>query len=119
MVESQALFLPVPTGFYARASLPGKLFEYMGSGKPIIAVAPQDSEVTRVLVDVGGACVLSPGDIDGIAKLLAALCDGHPMASFAPRKPEQLEAYTRAATTRQLAGVFDEVFARKKRGAVA
>ncbi len=39
-------------------SLPGKLFEYLASGKPIIALSPENGEVARLIAETGaGWCV--------------------------------------------------------------
>ncbi len=39
-------------------SLPGKLFEYLASGKPIIALSPENGEVARLIAEAGaGWCV--------------------------------------------------------------
>lgn len=39
-------------------SLPGKLFEYLASGKPIIALSPKNGEVARLIAETGaGWCV--------------------------------------------------------------
>lgn len=105
MRGADMLFLPVPEGFYATASLPGKLFEYLGSGRPILAAVPPASEVARVVEDVGGSLRIDPGDDTRLAQVLAELCEGR--SQFAPLRPERLERYTRAATTRMLAQVFD------------
>ncbi|MBC7378234.1 MAG: hypothetical protein H7346_12500, partial [Burkholderiaceae bacterium] len=108
MNAADALYLPVPLGYYAKASLPGKLFEYLGSGRPILAVVPADSEVARVAGDVEGTLRIEPGDVPALAGAIESLCSGAEAGLFAPRRPEQLAAYTRAATTRALAGVFDQ-----------
>jgi glycosyltransferase involved in cell wall biosynthesis len=107
MHEADLLYLSVPTGFYASASLPGKLFEYMGSANPILAVVPQGSEVARVLADVGGALRVDPGDGPGMVHVLRRLAAGEAAAMCAPRKRERLQRYTRAATTASLAGVLE------------
>lgn len=39
-------------------SLPGKLFEYLASGRPIIALSPENGEVARLIAETGaGWCV--------------------------------------------------------------
>lgn len=106
---SDAVFLPVSEGFYARASLPGKLFEYIGSQRPIIAAAPIDSEVARVLNDVGGAWRLERDDEEGMLALLEELCTSNARLDLTHRRPDRLAQYTRAATARQLAVVLDEI----------
>ena len=112
MQRADALYLPVPLGYYAKASLPGKLFEYLGSGRPILAVVPPDSDVAGVVQAVGGALRLDPGDIAGLADALASLCQGSAAGLFSARRPEQLKRYTRAETTRELAAVFEQARAR-------
>ncbi|MDR7334170.1 glycosyltransferase [Roseateles asaccharophilus] len=108
MMDADLVFLPVPNGFYARASLPGKLFEYLGSGRPILAAAPADSEVARVIEDVGGGRQIGPGDVEAAAAVLADLCAGRALSGFTAQRPERLAAYTRAATARQLGGILDK-----------
>jgi glycosyltransferase involved in cell wall biosynthesis len=107
MHEADLLYLSVPTGFYASASLPGKLFEYMGSANPILAVVPQGSEVARVLADVGGALRVDPGDETAMLQVVRRLAAGEAAAMCAPRKRDRLQRYTRSATTASLAGVLE------------
>ena len=107
MSEADLLYLTVPSGFYAGACLPGKLFEYMGSATPILAEVPADSEVARVLGEVGGAVRVDPGDIEAIARVVASLVAGSAGELLSERNIEQLQRYTRASTAAQLAGVFN------------
>jgi hypothetical protein len=116
MHEADALYLPVPLGYYATASLPGKLFEYLGSGRPIMAMVPSDSEVARVTQEVGGSLRIDPGDVAALVQVLTLLCEGRAQEAFSPRRPECLARYTRAATTRALAAVFDQALHGQARG---
>lgn len=109
MNDADLLYLSVPVGFYANASLPGKLFEYMGSASPILAVVPAESEVARVLDDVGGAVRVDPGDVDAIMAVLTSLFAGTGPALFSPRDSKRLERYTRVSTAGRLAEVLDGV----------
>jgi glycosyltransferase involved in cell wall biosynthesis len=109
MCGADALYLPVSNGVYEYASIPGKLFEYLGSGRPILASAQNDSEVARVLDEVGGACRLLPGDVPSLAEALSRL--GQPQAVFATRQPQALARYTRAALTGKLAAALNDITA--------
>jgi glycosyltransferase involved in cell wall biosynthesis len=51
-------------------SLPGKLFEYLATGKPILAIAPRGSEVERILRETGGGWCAEPDDRAGIQAML-------------------------------------------------
>jgi glycosyltransferase involved in cell wall biosynthesis len=51
-------------------SLPGKLFEYLATGKPILAITPRGSEVERILTETGGGWCAEPDDRVGIQAML-------------------------------------------------
>ena len=52
-------------------SLPGKLFEYLATGKPILAITPPGSEVDRILKRTNGGWCAAPGDRSGIQALIS------------------------------------------------
>jgi glycosyltransferase involved in cell wall biosynthesis len=51
-------------------SVPGKVFEYMAAGKPILAVAAPGSEVDQILKETGAGLTAPPGDEDAIKAML-------------------------------------------------
>lgn len=112
MVNADALYLPVSGGLYDRASLPGKLFEYIGSGTPIIASSVPDSEVNRALSHVGGAAIVSPGDIDTLARTIAGLCSDSSGSGFTPRNSTAASHYDRNNQCAALAALFNRVVSR-------
>lgn len=109
MMGASALYLPVSHGFYEHASIPGKLFEYLGSGRQILASAQPVSEVARVLEGVGGARLVAPGDIAALAQAIEQMCEGQEDGAFSPRVPAELVNYTRASLTAKLARALDTV----------
>jgi glycosyltransferase involved in cell wall biosynthesis len=109
MLGATALYLPVSGGLYEYASIPGKLFEYLGSGRPILASAQSGSEVAGVLDQVGGTLRLDPGDSVGLASAIEKLCDGSEAALFSTRSPVQLATFTRGNLTKQLSLVLDDI----------
>jgi len=112
MTESDMVFLPVSNGFFAMASLPGKLFEYVGSGRPILAATLPGSEVARIIEDTGGGRQILPDDVEGAANVLADLCAGRALTGFSARRPERVTAYTRTATAKQMAEILDKAVTR-------
>jgi hypothetical protein len=107
MKTADMLYLPVSDGYYADASLPGKLFEYLGSTTPLVAAVPAGSEVARVLADVGGSARVEPGDDAALARVLERLCQGDAASLLSERRPERLERYTRRSITGSLAEVLN------------
>lgn len=109
MMTASVLYLPVSSGLYEKASLPGKLFEYLGSGRPIIASSLADSEVTAALGAVGGNLVIAPDDIEGLARTIEKLCAPGESTVFSERLPGATARYERSHLTAELAKVFDHV----------
>ena len=52
------------------ASLTGKLFEYLATGRPILAIAPRDGEIARILRETGGGWCVDPEDRAGLAEMI-------------------------------------------------
>lgn len=117
MSGASVLYLPVSKGVYEHASMPGKLFEYLGSGRPILASAQAVSEVAKTLTQVGGARRADPGDVEGLADILATLCASGPGAIFSERIPGELAMYTRARLTGKLAQALDAIVQHPRSGA--
>jgi glycosyltransferase involved in cell wall biosynthesis len=57
-------------------SLPGKLFEYLATGKRILALSPKGGEVDRILQETGAGWCVDPGDAAGIQAMIRMALDG-------------------------------------------
>lgn len=90
--------------------VPGKVYEYIGSRRPVLAVAPELSAIADLIHETGGGYVAHQSNVGGIAsaflKLYTAHRDGtsvlHPN-TFA------IERYERRNVTGELAALLDEV----------
>jgi glycosyltransferase involved in cell wall biosynthesis len=101
MVAADALFLPmhsIPHGKRARI-VPGKTYEYLASGRPILAAVPPGD--TRDLIETTqSGVVANPSDVPGIARAIETLANGAP----APRRISSgIETFERRELTRRLA----------------
>lgn len=87
-------------------AIPGKAYEALALGKPILALVGGDSELRRLLESLGQdrGCA-DAEDADDIAAALTRLLADPP----APVDPERLERYDRARTTAGLATLLDAV----------
>jgi glycosyltransferase involved in cell wall biosynthesis len=102
---ADALFLSIAGGAFQQLALPGKLFEYIASARPVIAMTNPDSEAARLLEDVGGGLVIRPGDLDRLTSTLIVACAGR--LQVPPRNPKALTKYERRNLTEQLAMVLN------------
>jgi glycosyltransferase involved in cell wall biosynthesis len=104
MRAADLLFLPMqglPPG--RRASIvPGKTYEYLASGRPILAAVPAGS--ARDFVLAAGGSAVAPDDVAGLAGHLQRLCT----AGRAPdrRAGPEVTRFERAALAAQFAEVL-------------
>ncbi len=108
MRSADALLLVANTTPGAEATVPGKLFEYLAVGRPVLAVAPPASSTADVLAQTGGGWLAPAGDADAIAGVLR---DAYRQRS-APVCISNLERFDRRALTGSLARIFEEVSSR-------
>lgn len=57
----------------AGVSVPSRMYNIMAAGKPIIAIADEESELARVVSEERIGWVIPPGDVDGLVALLDRL----------------------------------------------
>jgi glycosyltransferase involved in cell wall biosynthesis len=105
------LFLPMqnlPAG--TRAGLvPGKTYEYLASGRPILAPVPE-GDARDLLEASGNAWICDPDDVGEMTRLLQQLVSGsHGRAGARDERADVLAGYERRSLTRDLAAVFDRV----------
>jgi len=93
----------------ASTMVPGKLYEYLDSGRPILALLPPGDEAGALVTRAGGE-VVAPGDraalIASLERRYAAWKAG---ADLPSARPEWLAEHTREQLAARLAGVLDEI----------
>jgi glycosyltransferase involved in cell wall biosynthesis len=106
--ESTLLLLagPVSTsvaGSKLRGNIASKVFEYLGSRRPILYVGTLDADVVTILKSYPGVAYVEPGDTDGARDAIVSLIR---QGSMVDRK--HLEPYTRRSLAGRLAGVLNQ-----------
>ena len=97
----------------ARASVTGKLFEYLGMGLPTLVLGPVDGEAARLVEATRAGWSVAPDDVEGIAKTLLSLARSKEAGVPLPRATADTVArFERRALTGDLAAILDEVTAR-------
>ena len=66
MADSSVLVLLVPDKEESAAFLPGKLFEYLASRRPILCIAPSSHEITRIIAQCDAGKTFSYSDAQNI-----------------------------------------------------
>lgn len=105
--RAHALLLLITQSQNNAGILPGKTFEYLRYGRPVLALGPTTGEVGRVLDDTRGGSIHEYDDADGMAASLEgwirAFRDGRRPPGPAP---ERLERYSRRSLTGELAAIL-------------
>lgn len=87
----------------ARGILPGKFFEYMASGRPILCLGPTDSDAAAILRETGAGVCIDYDDAEAIKTWLTSQYRNHPVPS---ERGKSVEAYSRRELTRKLSDLL-------------
>lgn len=87
------------------AIIPGKLFEYLSTGRPVAALLPSGSAAASILRSTGAGQAFTHGDADGLRVYIAAVMAG----TVEMPDAEKAGRYRREALARQLVGIFNGV----------
>ena len=114
LASCDLLFLPFesPTGKGRPLFIPGKLFEYLKIGKPVLALGgPCDA--MDILQRSGLGLIFRPGATEAIAEGVMRHCeDPSLLKSYVPDN-EYISNYSFSNITHQVSKVFDEVLNKK------
>jgi len=94
---------------YRPSHLPSKAFEYLHSGKPILAIAGE-GELARLVKQSGLGIVVPPQSVDSLVDALRRILAEHAAGGLA-RVPNHsyIRSFERAALAEKLASVLDGV----------
>jgi glycosyltransferase involved in cell wall biosynthesis len=112
MVNSQALLLLITLeGSKGEGILTGKLFEYLASRKPIIALVPENGLAANVIESLNAGTVISPRDVQRLKKAIASYFDQWVAGklSVATDDASNITRYNRKVLTGRLAQIFDKL----------
>ena len=104
MRRAGLLFLSIEPVANAAGILTGKLYEYLASGRPVLALGPPDGDAARLLRRVGAGSVVAWGDAEAVeGRLAEALGAWRRGEALAGASPEALRAVSRPAQAETLA----------------
>jgi glycosyltransferase involved in cell wall biosynthesis len=96
----------------ARTIIPGKLYEYLGSGRPLLAIGPKDSDSAKVIELTKGGVVHEYDDVEGLKKRIIAYFDLYKEGKLSGNA-EGIQTFTRKNLAGDFAKVLDEMMADK------
>ena len=112
---ADALLLVVDECDESDEVVPGKVYEYIGSGRPVIAVAPEKSAIADLVAETRGGFVAHQSNVAGIAEAFLALYRDHLSGSHSlVPDPAAIARYERRTVTGELARLLDHVVAKPR-----
>ncbi|MDW8239947.1 MAG: glycosyltransferase [Acidobacteriota bacterium] len=116
MLAADVLLLLLVGNEGGRKWYPGKLFEYLYAGRPVLAVAPEGI-ASELLRQAGVGLVVEPQDIDRLVSVLADIATDVDHFRHTYYRPDQrfIEQFNRVRLTHALACVLEEVTGGKQR----
>lgn len=101
--KADALILILTNTKNAQGNIPGKLFEYLSTGIPVIALGDPDGDSSEILIKSGAEKVISHSDYIGIQIRLRKLFE----AEGKSQNPISIDKYSRKNLSFQLARILD------------
>lgn len=106
--QSQADVLLLFSSSEHHATISGKTYEYMASGKPIFAMISVGGAQDQILRPTGMAIIVQHEDVDAIEKKLIDILDGDLLSSLCPNW-NYIHAFDTENITSKLAMLLDEM----------
>jgi len=84
---------------------PGKLYEYFGARKPVLACVPEGF-ISQTIEETGAGAVVQPDDVEAIAKELLKYFALYKLKKLPKPEEEVVNQYNRIELTRELSKIF-------------
>jgi hypothetical protein len=108
LMRSEMSLLIVDDAKESAEIVPGKVYEYLGVGRPILALAPSNSAIEQLIHETRAGSSRQQVDVEGIAEdLLTAYRRWERNEPIATVDAEAVKKYERRESAKQLAHILD------------
>ncbi|HUF10771.1 MAG TPA: glycosyltransferase [Rhodothermales bacterium] len=91
--------------------IPGKLYEYLASGRPILLIGPTDGDAAEIVRQSGAGVVCDYDDLAGIRTAISGWYDRH-TSGILSAESSDIEKFSRRNQAREYAELLDDVVPR-------
>jgi glycosyltransferase involved in cell wall biosynthesis len=106
-LQGADVFLLVEAKMKEGIYLPSKLSEYLGGGRPILALSPTEGVIADCLQQ-GGGIVVEPDDVNGISVALSRLYEAWEAGTLSEMRPN--ESQVQSVSPSQVVPIYEEAF---------
>jgi glycosyltransferase involved in cell wall biosynthesis len=103
---SRVLLVSINNTPNATGILPGKFFEYLASGRPILAIGPKKSDIGHVLNETKAGVIIEPSDLEGLKAAIWELYSG---TAQQRSDTAAIQRFSRRGLTRKLAATLESL----------
>jgi glycosyltransferase involved in cell wall biosynthesis len=117
LARADALLVVETPGYYARYGYAAKVFDYVLTGKPVVAVVESGGNTDTLLRGMGVGHCATPGDVESITRAIRSVlaCKDAPPRTVAP-DASPLADFNRRNLVAKLATVLDDVASTEPQG---
>lgn len=108
MCQSQALLLILNDMPNVKGRLPGKLFEYLASHRPILVIGPQDSDASKIVHGVNAGYTCGFDDLDKTLITVKELYHKYKEGKLISNQTD-ISQYSNRNLTKKLADYLDQI----------
>ena len=109
MHRSQVLLLILNDMPNVNGRLPGKLFEYLASRRPILVIGPEECDASEIVHGVNAGITCGFNDLDKTLQTVKELYEKFKLRKLVSNKTD-ISQYSNRNLTKNLAGYLDKIF---------
>lgn len=107
MMQADALLLIIPDTEHNRGIVTGKVFNYLGAGRPVILLGPRDGDAARMLHQSGYTAGCEHHDVEGMRHLLKKVTKSWVASEKKKANAAHIATYNRRRQTEQLVALLE------------
>jgi hypothetical protein len=108
LAKSAALLLVIPSSKKADEMIPGKLFEYLASKRPIIAIGPGKSDVAEILSATKGGRMFDKMEYNALGEYIIEILNNFNNGRF-ETDPIGIDQYSRQNLTKKIVDLINTI----------
>jgi len=111
MMRSHMLLLIKAFGPNSNGQIPGKLYEYLATGNPVLCLAPQDSEAARIVEESGNGFVVEE-NVEELAEVLNRTHKAYRSATVSPGqngRKSGCDQFSSITMARKISQIMDHI----------
>lgn len=110
LLSSQVLLLLLNNTRNVMGVIPGKIYEYLAAGRPVLAIGPEAGDSARILTETGAGIVCNFEDFEKMKREIFKLYRAYKKGTLSVEKAD-IKRFTRKYNAGLIGGILDEITA--------